>query len=85
MRPFVLAALAVALPGAVAVMDFSTDANAAPLCKAPGVPRGCIARPVAQAPAAPVTYPRGAYGSAGEPNWYAISGTPRWPRSGGAP
>jgi hypothetical protein len=24
-----------------------TDANAAPLCRAPGVPKGCITRPVA--------------------------------------
>ena len=40
MRPFALAARAVALPVAVAVMDFSNDTNAAPLCKAPGGAKG---------------------------------------------
>ena len=37
--------MAVAAVAAVMTSGVSTDANAKPLCRAPGVPKGCVTRP----------------------------------------
>ena len=53
MRWLLLMALSVAVAAAAMLMTsaLSTDANAAPpLCRAPGVPKGCVTRPAANSP-----------------------------------
>ncbi len=46
-------AAVVAIVTAMMTSGVTTDANAKPLCRAPGVPKGCVARPAAKTPSSP--------------------------------
>lgn len=93
MRMFSFVALSVStvITAILMTQSVSTDANAAPLCRSPGVPKGCVARrvegPVTSydsmpkgriiVPAPPGGRPIGHCMECIEP-YYA------WPKSGGA-
>ena len=90
---FVALAVSTVVAAILTTQSVSTDANAAPLCHAPGVPKGCVARPAAgtvsssydSAPKGRIIVPAP---PGGRPIGYCmdcIAPHYAWPPSGGAP
>jgi len=75
----------------LAGQGYSTDANAAPLCRKPGVPKGCVSRPSAAASNSYNSLPKGRIIAPASPGGRPIGHcmdciAPHyaWPPSGGA-